>query len=89
MAEGGANVFHVPKGSLDVQARGTWWRGTWGDGEGQTVELKCPNGHIATLWSRREGVDESRHHRIVGDGFVQRYVTPIQKGTSPPPFKVA
>lgn len=59
----------ILKGSLKAQAPETWWFDTWGGGEGKTISVKCANGHISTLWSRRDGKD-STHHTIADDGTV-------------------
>ena len=63
-------VVRIPKGDDKAQAKGTWWPDTWGDGEGYTVSVKCPNGHISALFSRRDGNPDSTHHVIADDGTV-------------------
>lgn len=60
----------IKKGDSKAQAKGTWWLEPWGDGEGQTVQVKPPCGHIGTLWSRRPGSSDSTHHGISADGQV-------------------
>jgi len=60
----------ILKGSAARNESGTWWLDTWGDGEGLVVAMKCANGHISTLFARRDGSPDSDHHRILDDGSV-------------------
>ena len=64
------SAMFILKGSRDLQAPGTWWIQTWGDGEGKIVSVKCPNGHISTLWSNYPDNVPSTHHGISLNGTV-------------------
>lgn len=60
----------VPRKANALPGQPWWDFGTYGDGEGRTVELCCPLGHVGTLWSHYPGDAASTHHAIAPDGTV-------------------
>lgn len=72
----------IPKSTRHEQRPESWWLDTWGDGEGLVVSVKCPAGHVNTLWSRRQGDRDSSHHTIADDGTVSPSVVCPREGCS-------
>lgn len=74
------SVVMIPKGDRETQAAGTWWHDTWGDDEGYVTDLKCPNGHISSLYSVRSDAPASTHHVIDDTGVVTPSVVCPREG---------